>query len=186
MDAASIAAAALGRVSTLRAGTGANAAPLQLFHLISTDDDVTSGVTPILASSRARAVRHIIRHCLVPKEVLLGVGVYLAQFQEEAGAPPPADGLTEEQQREYLQQMSENLFDQRLEASSLMHCNENEAMMYSLDGPISHVVVADESEDGAVQQLEDPSLVEARRAYQMTAAQSAVNDNSTGGGASAP
>lgn len=140
---------AVDTTATLRYGSSAT--PLLLFTLMVTDDDTESSVTPILASCRARAVREIIRRGLVPREALLGIG-NVAQFQEEAGAPPPAQGLTPEQERAYLANMSEAEFDQRLMAHSFLHMQEKEACMYSLEGPYlppHGLIVADESEVGA-------------------------------------
>jgi len=139
---------------------GSSATPLLLFTLTETDDDTESSVTPILASRRARAVREIIRRGLVSRETLLGIGD-VARFQEEVGAPPPAQGLTPEQERAYLENMSEAEFDQRLMASTFLHTEEKEACMYSLEGPYlppHGLIVADESEVGApLQQPPQPA-----------------------------
>jgi hypothetical protein len=141
-------------VCSLRCGSGGRA--VLLFTLVETNSE--SVVIPILASSRAHAVREIIRRRLVPREVLLGIGD-LVKFQKEVDAPPPALGLTAKQETAYLANLKEAEFDARLMALAVLHNDCKETPMYSLDGPHlppHGLIIADESEDEAQSEQQQP------------------------------
>jgi hypothetical protein len=86
-----------------------------LYQLLAKDDDVTPKSWLISARSEEAAFRFACRRYL-PGELWLGIEEY-ADFQEEAGAPPPAAGLTPQQSIAYLNAMTVDVFQSRLRAS---------------------------------------------------------------------
>ncbi len=99
------------------ASAAAAAAPRLLYQLVAADDDTTSVTWLLSARTEDAAWRYACRKGFVPRDVWLGRGEYAA-YQQTAGAPPPAAGLTAAQQDAHLATMTLSELKQRFGAAS--------------------------------------------------------------------